>query len=376
MKPDHPVHRDRPWTQQSRGCARPGDFIYLPRSFLGQDGGKATSNETTTESSRNNDDDERARKLAQIGESVRNHFLRYRYGVFGEPGVAMGVGSHQHAFCMGRTVEEVIAEHSDLILANMMRSQQRQRQHHRTRTPKRSQETPSSSSSTIQVPPIRFTISGHQPPRYVLVLENSLAMDEGGHWDLIRRAAKKFVVHDLEPNARLGLVLFNEGAYVAHPAQRLSTTQVRQGVAVNIGNKFALVNKNGSCVRCGVVKAIEALQTSSRSAAVGGTVILVSQGKSTGLGNGEEKELMDLSAKHRLRVFSISIPRQPQDDLSTSLERLCHSSGGRSFFIPTGTGGGSGAESLATYVRVVDALREVQARTADGGGPYLVSTTT
>lgn len=34
VSPDHPIHASSPWTQQSQGCGRPGDFIYLPRSFV------------------------------------------------------------------------------------------------------------------------------------------------------------------------------------------------------------------------------------------------------------------------------------------------------------------------------------------------------
>ena len=34
VSPDHPLHSGSPWTQQSQGCGRPGDFVYLPRSFL------------------------------------------------------------------------------------------------------------------------------------------------------------------------------------------------------------------------------------------------------------------------------------------------------------------------------------------------------
>ena len=34
MSVDHPIHNSAAWTQQSQGCARPGDFIYLPRSSL------------------------------------------------------------------------------------------------------------------------------------------------------------------------------------------------------------------------------------------------------------------------------------------------------------------------------------------------------
>ena len=92
---------------------------------------------------------------------------------------------------------------------------------------------------------------------------------------------------------------------------------------------------------------------------------------STALGKGEERELTDLSRKHRLTVFSVSVPRSPQDDLSTSLERLAHSTGGASFFVPSSQEPSS-SDRLGTYVGLVDALREVQARTNGGGGPYLV----
>ena len=38
VSPDHPLHSGSPWTQQSQGCGRPGDLVYLPRSFVGNPG--------------------------------------------------------------------------------------------------------------------------------------------------------------------------------------------------------------------------------------------------------------------------------------------------------------------------------------------------
>ncbi len=360
MSPDHPVHRNQPWTQQSRGCERPGDFIYLPKSFLGIN--KEQNDTYLTENDPEMDEEERER-LDEIGLTLRNEFLKYRYGVFAAPDGVVIVGSRQHALCSGRTVQEVVNMNPDLLAASMIR----QHSSKRKRRPKKS-------DGENKPPQIRFTIAGEQPPKYMLVLENSLAMDDDGNWDRIRRAAKKFVLHDVERSAHLGLVLFNEGAYVAEPAQAMTSNNARQSVAVNIGNKFALVNKNGSCVRCGVVKAIEGLQTSqSGGGAMGGTVVLISQGISPSLGSGEERELMDLARKHRLRIFSLAVPRQPQDDISMPLERLCHNTGGASFFVPVASNGGANGQSLATYVRLVDAFREVQARTSNDGGPYLVS---
>ena len=62
--------------------------------------------------------------------------------------------------------------------------------------------------------------------------------------------------------------------------------------------------------------------------------------------------------------------RQPQDDISLSLERLCHNTGGQSFFIPEESFDRRETE-LTTYVALVDAFREIQVRTSQDG-PFLV----
>ena len=100
-------------------------------------------------------------------------------------------------------------------------------------------------------------------------------------------------------------------------------------------------------------------------------MILISQGKSTSLAVDEERELSELSSKHRLQIFSVAIPKQPQDDISLLLERLAHVSGGQSFFIPEPESYGNELD-LSTYVALVDSFREIQARTSYDG-PYLVS---
>ena len=52
-------------------------------------------------------------------------------------------------------------------------------------------------------------------------------------------------------------MLFNDGAHVAHPLVALNAKQNRHGVMVHVKNKFNLTPKDGSCVRCGVMKALE-----------------------------------------------------------------------------------------------------------------------
>ena len=52
-------------------------------------------------------------------------------------------------------------------------------------------------------------------------------------------------------------MLFNDGAHVAHPVVGLDSRQNRKDLMVHVKNKFNLTPKDGSCVRCGVMKALE-----------------------------------------------------------------------------------------------------------------------
>lgn len=217
-----------------------------------------------------------------MADEIRNQFLRYRYGIFDRPETMLSVSSRQHSLCFGRTVKEVVLDHPDLV---------------------------HSKAKVTKLPPPRFTISNAQAPKFVIVLENSLAMNNKEHWVLIEKALKKFIKHDLEPGVRVGLVLFNSGAHIAHGVKILYSNDIRESLTVEIKNKYSLSNKNNSCVRCGFMKAVEALQQTTSSSSMGGTVILISQGISTSLALDEEKELLDLAEKHQIQVHSIAIPR-------------------------------------------------------------------
>jgi hypothetical protein len=49
----------------------------------------------------------------------------------------------------------------------------------------------------------KFVVSRQEPPRYVIILENSAAMNKDNVWDLLRTATKKFIVHDLPSEAQV-----------------------------------------------------------------------------------------------------------------------------------------------------------------------------
>ena len=63
---DHPLHSGSPWTQQSQGCSRPGDFVYLPRSFVAGIADDNPQSDKRNQSSANNN-----ATAARIGDEIR-----------------------------------------------------------------------------------------------------------------------------------------------------------------------------------------------------------------------------------------------------------------------------------------------------------------
>jgi len=53
----------------------------------------------------------------------------------------------------------------------------------------------------------QFTVTRIETPRYVIVLENTAAMNQKNRWDLIRTALKKFIEHDLPSNVKVDFLL-------------------------------------------------------------------------------------------------------------------------------------------------------------------------
>ena len=305
------------------GCGRPAQFVYLPYSFI------APSNSS------------------QIGKMISNQWMRLRYGIFDDldprHSDTLSVTSVQHSQCSGRGVRTVIRSHQDFS-------------HLRRPT-------------NFTLP--RFTVARQATPKYVIVLENSQAMNMKDHWDFIRTTCKKFIKFDLPSEAHVGLVLFNEAAHISKPISMLgplTDPESRDGLAFSIKNKYNLSPSTGSCIRCGIEKAVEALTTSGSH--YGGVVIVISRGGFTSLGLSDEKEVLTVAQKHNLQMFSISIPLPPVTDVSLSLERLAHATGGQSFFIVDDST--TDRSSLATYVGLTDAFREIQDRTL-GNAPSLVS---
>ena len=120
--------------------------------------------------------------------------------------------------------------------------------------------------------------------------------------------------------------------------------------------------KTQSCVRCGVIKAIEALQTSGST--IGANVILLSQGHLSVISRDDEKYLLGLSEKHKLRLFNLPFIAD-KNNVSILFESLSFDTNGNSFLIETNL------ENLHIYMQIQNALREIQRR-SEPQAPVLV----
>ena len=370
--------QQQPWVQQSGGCGRPGEALYLPATAI-----------LTAAAASSNSNSNSSTATTKMGQALADLWIRLRYGVFGEMetagrdgsedssgAAAMFVTSRQAAECEGATVRQVVFRHPDfahqsssLFAGNW-----------------------SSSSSFLPSPPVHITVMRPAAPRLVVVLENSAAMNLREEWDYVRAACKKFLLHDLPPEAEVGLVLFNEEAHVAANVVRLGRRMAAAGprneLAFAVKSKHHLsplrtATASSSCVRCGVAKAIEALQVARSGGGgghnPGGALIIISRGGGGSSNNNgdEERELRRLSTKHGVQLFPITIgggnpTQQAPADAAAGLERAAHFSRGASWLLAESSYAEQRA-SLATYLGLVDALREIQGRVLPKSAPHLVS---
>ena len=89
-------------------------------------------------------------------------------------------------------------------------------------------------------------------------------MNFNNSWELLRTALRKFIKKDLEdPETQVGLVLFNEDASVQNIMVKIGekeNSKSRSDLSVKIPHGFYLSHRTNSCIRCGIIEAIQALE--------------------------------------------------------------------------------------------------------------------
>ena len=91
-----------PWTQQSFGCREPGDFIYIPSTFLNK--------------SQNHHHDNQV-----IADHMFRQWTKFYHGLFDDNVLSSNVtsGSRQDSFCLGSTPLSIIHSRSVFYLQSM-----------------------------------------------------------------------------------------------------------------------------------------------------------------------------------------------------------------------------------------------------------------
>ena len=249
--------------------------------------------------------------------------VKLLYGTFA------GLGSHEdwtslhHSHCNGLKVEEVIFNHEHFNLAR---------------------------SANYSGP--SYSVTRQVLPDYVLVLENSVSMNSAGQWDYIRAACRDLILNRLPSSVRLGLVLFNGGAHIAHPVITLGNTEnskTRQGLSLQIKSRHNLSPVKESCVKCAVDRAVEALSaTSGSDNSREGLVILIRSAQSP---LQDTDYLRNISVKHKLRLFFLNILPGDRYQEDTGLDMLAHQTGGESMPVSF-----FGRPSLQFYISLVESF--------------------
>ena len=340
----HPIHGERPYTQQSRGCGQPGDFVSLPFQYLTSQRDNASTGG---------------------GDPARlfvHEWAKLRYGVYDEfgygrdlfypshffhggsvlptgstniplrgswvnlsgsecdpvreecafrpagdnSGVTCSLGyaydlpnvtrfctdqdlsslpmspSKHNVLCEGRSAFDVIAAHEDFTRINPSRSRSRAK------------------SLIPEINVFREPIT-----QYVLVMETSASMDE--RWKWINKAAQKFIRYDLPVNSNLAIVTFNNKSKVEHPMVEVTGNDARARLADTIPDRYHLSKNSKRCVLCALQKVVHEVVAQEQLA--GTHLILLTRGSRDTLTSPTDEQIIrNYVSDYNLRISAILLP--------------------------------------------------------------------
>lgn len=347
----HPVHGDAPYTQQSRGCGQPGDFMALPYNFV----------------TRWNDTWDTWGDPAKV---FVHEWAKLRYGIFDEfgfsgdpiypshfmsngrpfptgtsdapvsgiwvdregnpgcdpaaegsdcffrplgpndavtcsmgyvnylpsvhsycPAITNGHGlvapTKHNLLCGGRSALEVIQSHEDF----------------------RSRGAASNGNVDVNLKP-SLTLVRDPEPRYVIVLETTTSLDAHGQWKWINKAAQKFIRYDLPANSNLAIVTFGNASRVQHSMVQVYSDEVRARLADTIPEKYHLdrIPPGGiKCLFCGVKSAIHEVLRNNMD---GAHLVLVTSGSDKTLSISDEHTIEELIREARRKKGMVQAEAQ------------------------------------------------------------------
>ncbi|XP_064104872.1 calcium-activated chloride channel regulator 1-like [Macrobrachium nipponense] len=365
----HPAFGSRPWTQQSEGCGRQGDYIQMGGDLL-----RATTNNTYVHAAR-----------LLVAE-----WVKFRWGVFEEKGYpgdplyppkfrdpvnfSMRPNScytqeiipapfcttdahipeaptKHNAQCIGRPAWDIIKMSQDFMGGR---------------------SRPLNGSAAL-TPSIRFV--QERAARVVLVVEDTAVMNIQRRWEFVRKAVRRIVVYDLPDGAYFALVVFNSEATIASPLSKMdSTTDVRQRVGSSLPRNPSRVPESQKCVLCGLQEALTALDDDPEKA-TGASIIFLTTGKGAATDRAVH-DMSELAIARGVRVDTIIYPLTERRGTSTAthgLENLVSVTKGSAFTImDEGVGNDSKVSMMVALMDALYAAVRHSAPPVSPGAPVLL----
>ncbi|CAL4125354.1 unnamed protein product [Meganyctiphanes norvegica] len=375
----HPVHGMRPWTLQTQGCAKPGDYISMGHELLLQN---------TTEA---------------VGRLVGVEWIKYRYGVFSEvgspgspvhpphyrapdaswtPNTCANTLLNTHTDCDPSSVtctptirqEDNLGLKSSVMAFPQMPSAVElcDEGSHNHDAPTR-QNLICSCKSIWEVlrastdfqnnrnvegglleSEVVFNYVRPQAPRIVLLIEDTNGMNVQKRWEFMRKAIHKTVAYDIPDGYNVGLVVFNSMATIKYHLTTLTdgSSGTREKVGFSLPRNPSREVQQKRCIICGLKEALQVLHQGGPPA--GGHIIIIT-GDSGTIDEAESIEAQKLIDDSQITLHSIVYPltdKFPRP--GGGLEFLAEHSGGHSFIVPD-EGYGS-ASRLGMYYNLLDGL--------------------
>ncbi|XP_066987727.1 calcium-activated chloride channel regulator 1-like isoform X1 [Macrobrachium rosenbergii] len=361
----HPAFGSRPWTQQSQGCGRQGDFIQVGGDLLW-----TSSNDSYTHAAR----------LLLI------EWAKFRWGVFDErghvndplypptyrdpntyqfsatacadgavkgaacdpvqPGCSFSpdpyTNSHlessllamselpsvrkfcndkthnrvaptkHNALCGGRSVWEIMQQTEDFIAGRNL----------------------AGNGSRGLDPSFKFV--QESSPRFVFVIENTATMNLQRRWEFLRKAMRRVVVYDVPSGSRVGVVTFHSTSETQASMTYIEGEdyELRQRVGSALPRNPSLVPESQKCILCGLQEAIRVIGENDQSSA-GATVVLITTGSGPTPVQ-EVSEMMRLAKSHQVKIEVVLYPlseRRGAPAVSHGLEELVEATKGSIFTV-------------------------------------------
>lgn len=383
-----PKHGILPWTQQSQGCGKQGDYISVAHNLFRQNSSLVN------------------------GRLLAHEWFKYRYGVFEEIGQ---VGNPQHpphyrapdgSWKPNACANQHLKESSNCDPGSVgcdLRIEQ--------------EDNPTLTSSFMAFPtvhsvqdlcdegshdrfaPTRHNLACHgksiwevmrastdfqdssnsegravdslvslryvypQRQRIVLLVDDTNVMNSQKRWDFMRKAVRKVVTYDIPEAFSVGLAVFDSRAKVKHSLTPLVDYDVREKVGSSLPRNPSVVGENQRCVLCGIKTSLDMLK---KNGGTGGNIILVTGGSST-ISDADKQKARILLKNAGVTLHLIIYPLIDRFPVpGSNLEYLTAISGGESFIIPDE---GIGEDSrVSMYYGLLDALYNTVGNIAEWRG--------